>query len=184
MLIGNPMIFRDLPLEAALRQTKALGFDALELWPPQIAACRTDALRRHADFLGQPILAKVHWLQKFFQQDFAGVNRGKFLHRARASVRVDNFHIQCLSGFKTEAHAPLIVDADAPLSFVAALQGFLTVLGRDAQILDALRPFQLFQLAPGDTFDVDEARHPFRSAVSAFLPTVKLFASQMKRPRW
>ena len=60
MLIGNPMIFRELPLEAALRQTKALGFEALELWPPQIAACRTDALRRqlaeHCAGLGLPLV--------------------------------------------------------------------------------------------------------------------------------
>ncbi|MCC7361415.1 MAG: sugar phosphate isomerase/epimerase [Anaerolineales bacterium] len=60
MLIGNPMIFRELPLEAALRQTQALGFDALELWPPQIAACRTDALRRqlaeHCAGLGLPLV--------------------------------------------------------------------------------------------------------------------------------
>jgi len=60
MLIGNPMIFRDLPLEAALRQMAALGYDALELWPPQIAACRTPALRRqlaeHCTGLGLPLV--------------------------------------------------------------------------------------------------------------------------------
>jgi sugar phosphate isomerase/epimerase len=53
------MIFHQLPLEAALRQTAALGFDALELWPPQIAACRTDGLRRqlaeHCAALGLPL---------------------------------------------------------------------------------------------------------------------------------
>ena len=60
MLIGNPMIFRDWPLEAALRQMVALGYDALELWPPQIAACRTDELRRqladHCAGLGLPLV--------------------------------------------------------------------------------------------------------------------------------
>jgi sugar phosphate isomerase/epimerase len=45
-ILGNPMIFRDLTLEAALRTVAALGYDALELWPPQIAACKTDGLRR------------------------------------------------------------------------------------------------------------------------------------------
>jgi sugar phosphate isomerase/epimerase len=40
------MIFRASPLEAALQKAAALGYDALELWPPQIAACQTNDLRR------------------------------------------------------------------------------------------------------------------------------------------
>ncbi len=60
MLIGNPMIFRDWPLEEALRKMAALGYDALELWPPQLTACRTDALRRqlaaHCATLGLPLV--------------------------------------------------------------------------------------------------------------------------------
>ncbi len=46
MVIGNPMIFRQLPLEMALRKMVELGYDALELWPPQIGECRTPELRR------------------------------------------------------------------------------------------------------------------------------------------
>jgi sugar phosphate isomerase/epimerase len=46
MVIGNPMIFRQLPLESALRKIKELGYDALELWPPQISECKTAALRK------------------------------------------------------------------------------------------------------------------------------------------
>ena len=45
-LIGNPMIYRQLPLEDAIARTLSGGFDALELWPPQIAECATPALRR------------------------------------------------------------------------------------------------------------------------------------------
>lgn len=45
MLIGNPMIYRQLPVEMALAKTAAAGFDAVELWPPQIAEFRTPALR-------------------------------------------------------------------------------------------------------------------------------------------
>ena len=44
-VIGNPMIFRQLPLELALRKMKELGYDALELWAPQIVECRTNTLR-------------------------------------------------------------------------------------------------------------------------------------------
>lgn len=60
-VIGNPMIFRQLPLELALRKMKELGYDALELWAPQIAECRTDTLREKLrsfceDQLGLPII--------------------------------------------------------------------------------------------------------------------------------
>jgi len=46
MLIGNPMIFRHWPLEEALRKMLALGYQGIEIWPPQIEACKTDDLRR------------------------------------------------------------------------------------------------------------------------------------------
>ena len=39
------MVFRQLPLEMALEKTLAAGYDALELWPPQISECRTPELR-------------------------------------------------------------------------------------------------------------------------------------------
>jgi sugar phosphate isomerase/epimerase len=45
MVIGNPMVFRQLPLEDALRKMVDLGYDAVELWPPQIRECRTPLLR-------------------------------------------------------------------------------------------------------------------------------------------
>ena len=46
MLIGNPMVFRELPLEMALEKAITAGYEALELWPPQITECRTPELRR------------------------------------------------------------------------------------------------------------------------------------------
>lgn len=60
-LIGNPMIFRQLPLEQALRRTRDLGYDAFELWGPQLVECRTDALRNRLrilceDKLGMPLI--------------------------------------------------------------------------------------------------------------------------------
>jgi sugar phosphate isomerase/epimerase len=45
MLIGNPMIFRQYHLEKALRLMAQLGYEGIELWPPQIAMCKTDVLR-------------------------------------------------------------------------------------------------------------------------------------------
>ena len=46
MLIGNPMVFRQLPLEMALAKAAAAGYDAFELWPPQLTECSTPELRR------------------------------------------------------------------------------------------------------------------------------------------
>jgi sugar phosphate isomerase/epimerase len=60
MLIGNPMIYRQLPLEMALAKCVSAGYDALELWPPQIAECRTSELRRqlhgYAQSLGMELI--------------------------------------------------------------------------------------------------------------------------------
>jgi sugar phosphate isomerase/epimerase len=54
--MGNPMIFHRYPLEQALRIMAKFGYRELELWPPQIEACRTDELRKqlaeHAAALG------------------------------------------------------------------------------------------------------------------------------------
>lgn len=60
MILANPMVFRQLPLEDALSKTRELGFRAVELWPPQLSAVSTPALRRRlADYLStielQPI---------------------------------------------------------------------------------------------------------------------------------
>ena len=44
MLIGNPMVFRQLPLEMALAKAAEAGYEAIELWPPQISECKTPQL--------------------------------------------------------------------------------------------------------------------------------------------
>jgi len=46
MLIGNPMIYRQLPFERALAKCLEAGYEGLELWPPQISEFCTPALRR------------------------------------------------------------------------------------------------------------------------------------------
>lgn len=52
MLIGNPMIFRQYPLDRAIRTLTTFGYQGVELWAPQIAICKTDPLRRQlADFI-------------------------------------------------------------------------------------------------------------------------------------
>ena len=52
MIIGNPMIFRQYPLDRAIRMLTEFGYEGVELWAPQIAVCKTDPLRRQlADFI-------------------------------------------------------------------------------------------------------------------------------------
>lgn len=52
MIIGNPMIFRQYPLDRAIRTLPEFGYQGVELWAPQIAICKTDLLRRQlADFV-------------------------------------------------------------------------------------------------------------------------------------
>jgi sugar phosphate isomerase/epimerase len=46
MIIGNPMIFRHYPLDRAIRTMVDFGYQGIELWAPQIAGCKTDALRK------------------------------------------------------------------------------------------------------------------------------------------
>ena len=46
MIIGNPMIFRPLPVEDALERMKRLGYEGVEVCLLEIQACKTDGLRR------------------------------------------------------------------------------------------------------------------------------------------
>jgi len=46
MIIANPMVFRQLPLEDALAKVRDAGFRELELWPPQLEMATTHSLRR------------------------------------------------------------------------------------------------------------------------------------------
>jgi sugar phosphate isomerase/epimerase len=71
MLIGNPMIYRQLPFEMALSKCVAAGYDALELWPPQIAEFRTPELRRdlaqHVKSLGIDLIRLNCADREYFQ---------------------------------------------------------------------------------------------------------------------
>jgi sugar phosphate isomerase/epimerase len=71
MLIGNPMIFRQLPFEMALSKCVVAGYEALELWPPQIAEFRTpelrSRLRTHAHSLGVDLIRLNCADREYFQ---------------------------------------------------------------------------------------------------------------------
>jgi sugar phosphate isomerase/epimerase len=46
MIIGNPMIFRQYPLDRAIRTMLDFGYQGIELWAPQITGCKTPVLRQ------------------------------------------------------------------------------------------------------------------------------------------
>ena len=66
---------------------------------------------------------------------------------------VHDFNIKNISVLPTKTNPPLIVDADAVLSFAITLQGLQPVTGRDLEFVKALRLVQVQKLAAGDPFD-------------------------------
>lgn len=110
MLIGNPMIYRQLPIEMALAKCIDAGFDALELWPPQIAEFRTPALRRQL-------------------RDYVS-SRGVKLIRLNCADR-DYFQAMRTSDDVTKALQGLIADVD--LAVDLGMSQLLTWEGRSSQ---------------------------------------------------
>jgi hypothetical protein len=58
-----------------------------------------------------------------------------------------------------EAHAPLIVDADAVLPFAVPVQSLEPITGRGRQIEQNVRRVQLVQFAPGYRLDIHKSRY-------------------------
>lgn len=76
------------------------------------------------------------------------------------SVVVDDFDVGGIRAQPAETQAESVVDANAVLAFAVAAQRFEAVAWRDAQVVEAPGPVELFQFAPGDGFDAVEASHP------------------------
>ena len=100
-----------------------------------------------SDLLRQPILANLQRHKKLRAQHFPGVNVGQSFH-VKSSRVVTDFDIVSMSVVPDEAHLPLVVDADAPLPFSTSLQNFQTIIGGNAQIINASRIINHPQLAP------------------------------------
>ena len=79
-----------------------------------------DATLRHADLFGQTVLCNGHRFQKFFEENFTGGWVRNFAHLEFPSVVVDDFNVFRAAVCTHEAHAPLLVDADAVLTFAVA----------------------------------------------------------------
>jgi len=73
---------------------------------------------------------------------------------------IDDLNVIGMATLKTEAYAPLIVDADAPLPDSVALQLFQLVIGRNTQVFQRFRPIDHRQLAQSHDLDIHETGNP------------------------
>ncbi len=73
---------------------------------------------RYTYVFSKSILTDAHWFQKFLKEDLSWVNGKKFFifHRYPLMI-IDNFNVVSTTGFPLETYSPLIIDADAMLSF-------------------------------------------------------------------
>jgi len=76
---------------------------------------------------------------------------------------VNDFNIERPTFGKAKADAPLVVDADAPLSFAVALERFEPVVGRNPEFLDANDTMKHGELAHRNDLDVSPPRNPVAS---------------------
>ncbi len=96
----------------------------------------------------QPVSGDAHRLQKFFAKDFPRMHRPSrrafisdahdFFPLVQRSVVIGYFYVEGIALAPNEAHAVLIVDANAVLPGAVALQSLQFVAWRQPQI------FQLF----------------------------------------
>lgn len=114
-----------------------------------------DPARRHADGLGQCVLADAHRHQKLLIQNLARMGPCELGHGV-LSVVIDDLYIVCVVGgfIPLEADAPLVIDANAVLPFAVALQCFQAIAGRHAKKVDAVRGVQQSELAQRDCGDI------------------------------
>jgi hypothetical protein len=56
---------------------------------------------------------------------------------------IDDLDIERIAAFETEAHAPLVIDTDAPLASTGVLQGLQLIRRGQAQVFDSRRNVQL-----------------------------------------
>jgi hypothetical protein len=103
--------------------------------------------RGDSDSPGKLGLGNPQFVKNFFKKH-PRMNRGKVVfgnHGLASLMVIDNFDIVSLSAFKSETYAPLIVDADAPLSGPVSGQRFQAVGRRHAKIVNHHSRVQLDQ---------------------------------------
>lgn len=155
-------------IETSLASQPVTISKAEELAKPKIRVGRdaataghdfTDALRWHADFLGQAIVADAHGQKKLFAQNLSGMYGGKFLvHTTHlVSVVIHDLNVNGVTFSPTKAHTELVVDAYAVLALAVTLQSFQPIAWWNPQVIETAGHAKLFQLATRNRFDVGKA---------------------------
>jgi hypothetical protein len=92
------------------------------------------------DLLGQSILADPLWLKIFVQENSAWMDWRQFsgVHNISSATKIRDLNVETMTIQLPEANPPLIVYANAELTFVAAFQFFQPIPRRDAKILEGL----------------------------------------------
>ena len=96
-----------------------------------------DSPRGNTDILRQPVLTQFHRLQKFFEQNFSGVDWSVCFsgHRIVLLVIIGDLNVVSVSPLPSEADPPLIIDPDAVLPGTISAEPFKVIAGRNSQIV-------------------------------------------------
>jgi hypothetical protein len=111
----------------------------------------------HPDFLGETVLRDPHRLQKLLEENLARVRVRDFAHGSAQLVVINYFNIFRHFSRPPEAHAELVIDADAVPSGQIALQGLQSVSGRSSEVIKPAGTVEHGQFTHCHGFDVDEA---------------------------
>ena len=102
-----------------------------------------DAARRDGDVLCEPVFGEAERCEKFLDEHFAGGDEREqfgfhiwFVLKFARSVVIQNLNVGGPALRPAKAHAPLLVHADAVLSFAVAFEGFQPVARRNAQVFE------------------------------------------------
>ncbi|MEI6315802.1 MAG: hypothetical protein WCO89_13095, partial [Syntrophus sp. (in: bacteria)] len=81
-------------------------------------------------------------------------------HDDSPSMIINDLNVIGMAAFEVEAHAPLIVDTDAPLPDSVTLQLLQPVIGRNTKISQVFRSVEHGQFAQGHDLNIHETGNP------------------------
>lgn len=108
-----------------------------------------DTALRHARVKSKARLTDTQGLKKVFIEDFARMDGGHTVIHEKLLVVIDDFYGFSVAVTPDKANSPLVVDADAVLTFAVAFKGFEPVSGRNAEILKRDGVVKDFELSHG-----------------------------------
>lgn len=116
-----------------------------------------DAAGRDVNIRRQLTGRDAHGPHEVLQQNFTGVDFIEQFSHVAPLVVVHDFDLIGAIGVPDKADTPLVIDADAVLSFAVPLERFQMVAGGNPQACQFRGRLQLQKLAPRHAFDVLES---------------------------